>query len=333
MTESSVGGTESGLQPAPSATDSVVPMNGSPYQFLLAIRWAVAIVVLLAMAWFVRAYWGLQAVDVSGVEADGASPTYDWPAPATFAPGSWTVVQRRGGSVPAQMGPLGQRFRLAGTFFAYPGDGDPAHSGTRHAIVDDVQQQQQHLLQEGDEVDAIRVVSIFRDRIVLRGPAGEEELWLSFTSKSSPGREPPARDRAETPLRFEDMPALETSRFGKRIGENRWVFQRDELVRYMDELQDDPERLTAIFMAMQPDYDEDEEHITGFRLDKLGEDVLYDAAGFQNGDIVREVNSIPMTSAARAEYLIREFVNERISAVVFDIERDGRPEKLIHLIR
>lgn len=308
-------------------------MNISPYRFLGYIRRAVIALTVLAALWFVFAYWRLPSPPPAPDTDQVPEQVLEWPEPATVEPSSWAVIQRRGVAAPTQVGPLAKRFRLAGTFFAYPGDGE-ANGGSRHAILDDLSGQMQHLVQEDDEVDHIRVVSIFRDRIVLRGQAGEEELWLSFTGASDPTREPTETARAaETPLRFEDMPALETSRFGKRIGENRWVLQRDELLMYFDELQDDPERLTAIFMAMEPDYDEEEDMVAGYQLNMLGEDVLYEAAGFQNGDIVRMVNSIPMTSPARAEYFIGEFLNERISAVVFDIERDGEEKKLIHLIR
>jgi type II secretory pathway component PulC len=308
-------------------------MNVSPYRLLHIARWTVIGLTGLAALTLGYSYWHLPSTEPAGDDPVAAAPVYAWPSPVTIEPDDWGVVERRGDGDHAHMGPLGQRFRLAGTFFAYPGEGAPTHDGTRHAILDDLRGRKQHLVQENDEVDTIRVVSIFRDRIILRGAAGEEELWLSFTGRTAEPAVPDPEERAELPLRFEDLPALETSRFGKRIGENRWVFQRDELVRYFDELQEDPERMTAIFMAMQPDYDEEEGHVAGFQLEMLGEDVLYMAAGFQNGDIVRMVNSMPMTSPARAEYFIREFLNERISALVFDIERDGREEKLIHLIR
>ncbi len=311
-------------------------MNVSPYRFFRFARRTVVTLAVLAGCWFAYAYWQLPSVDPAAELAPPDEDAHDWPEPATFEAGSWSTIQRIEGTAPPRTGPLGQRFRLAGTFFAYPGEEAPTHSGTRHAILDDVEQRRQHLLQEGDEVEAMQVVSIYRDRIVLRGQAGEEEeLWLSFSGTGAPEetRVETAEQEEDVPARFEDMPALDTSRFGKRIGDNRWVFQRDELLDYFDELQDDPERLTAIFMAMQPDYHETEDRITGFQLDMLGEDVLYEAAGFQNGDIVRKVNSMPMTSPARAEYFIREFLNERVSAVVFDIEREGEEQQLIHLIR
>ncbi len=310
-------------------------MNISPYRLLQITRRIAVLVVGLAVLGLAYAWWQLPAAEPEGARTPSPTVAYEWPEATVFEAEEWTVIQGRGGAVQPEMGPLGQRFRLAGTFFAYPGDGDVGRTGTRHAILDDLEQKRQHLLQEGDAVDAVQVVNIYRDRIVLHGPGGEEELWLSFTGR--PGAEPEAptevaADAETPPMRFEDMPAIETSRFGKRIGENRWVLQRDELTRYFDELQEDPERLTAIFMAMNPDLDA-EDQVMGYQLDMLGEDVLYEAAGFQNGDIVRKVNSMPMTSPARAEYFIREFLNERISALVFDIERDGEEQKLIHLIR
>ena len=40
-----------------------------------------------------------------------------------------------------------------------------------------------------------------------------------------------------------------------------------------------------------------------------------------------------MSSRRRADYLIREFANDKLSAVVLDIERNGQPAKLIYEVR
>ena len=40
-----------------------------------------------------------------------------------------------------------------------------------------------------------------------------------------------------------------------------------------------------------------------------------------------------MTKQERAEYFIREFVQDRLNAVVLDIERNGNPQKLIYYLR
>ena len=40
-----------------------------------------------------------------------------------------------------------------------------------------------------------------------------------------------------------------------------------------------------------------------------------------------------MTSQSRAEYFLGEFVKDRLSAVVLDIERDEKDQQLIFMIR
>ncbi len=55
--------------------------------------------------------------------------------------------------------------------------------------------------------------------------------------------------------------------------------------------------------------------------------------GLRDGDVVRKVNSMRMTSQRRAEYFIGEFVQDRLGAVVIDVERDGQPQKLVYLVK
>ena len=64
-----------------------------------------------------------------------------------------------------------------------------------------------------------------------------------------------------------------------------------------------------------------------------GEPDFFKAVGLQNGDVIRKVNSMNMTSQRRAEYLMGEFFKNRLNAFVFDIERQGQPQKLIYLLR
>jgi len=40
-----------------------------------------------------------------------------------------------------------------------------------------------------------------------------------------------------------------------------------------------------------------------------------------------------MTSQSRAEYFINEFVKNRVNGFVLDIERGGKKEKLIYMVR
>ena len=54
--------------------------------------------------------------------------------------------------------------------------------------------------------------------------------------------------------------------------------------------------------------------------------------GAGGAEVVRRVNSMHMTSQRRAEHFIREFVRGNLGAVVLDIERGGKEEKLIYLV-
>ena len=74
--------------------------------------------------------------------------------------------------------------------------------------------------------------------------------------------------------------------------------------------------------------------LAGYRLNtSLGEKEFYTQVGLQDGDVVRRVNSMRMTSQRRAEYFIGEFVQNRLGAVVIDIERNGQPKKLVYLVK
>ena len=128
-------------------------------------------------------------------------------------------------------------------------------------------------------------------------------------------------------------PHLESNRFGNRVGETRWEFNRQAILDYYQEMMDNPERLAALFMAMEADRDE-EGKVAGYRLNMdVGEREFYTQVGLQHGDVVRRVNSMRMTSQRRAEYFIGEFVQNRLGAVVIDIERNGQPQKLVYLVK
>ncbi len=314
-------------------------MNVSVYQWLRISGWIAVCcigIVGISIGWMIYRWPQLAADGPESATVD-TPPALSWSDASTIPPNQWEVMRHSDAAPTPSAGPLAQRFRLAGTFFAYPGDQADPLSDARRAIIDDLRQNRQRLVREGEDMEGVEVVQIYRDRIILREGADEENLWLSFSDAAvehAAADTPDGPDIAQpgVPLRFEDMPSLEESAFGRRIDEDRWILQRDALLRYADELQDDPERLTKLFLAMPPVYD-DEDEISGFQLDMLGEDALYEAAGFQDGDIVRLVNSMPMTSPHRAQYFIREFMSGRINAFVFEIERDGEELKLIHLIR
>ncbi|MGI6086514.1 MAG: hypothetical protein ACOYCD_01015 [Kiritimatiellia bacterium] len=224
-------------------------------------------------------------------------------------------------------GELNKRYRLAGTFFAC---GERQQS--RKAIIDDLQAKSsgnQKLVGEGDTLDdagAILVATIQTEFVILRTGTREEKIWLSFTSVPS---HPAAESDRIKPTDADAVGML--ARFGSRVEDRRWLLKRDALLQYYQELMADTERLGKVFESLKPVYKES--RIAGYVLDVVGEKDMFHAFGLRQNDVIRKVNSMPMTSQRRAEYFISEFVKDRVNGFVLDIERDGKPQKFVYLIR
>ncbi len=285
-------------------------------------RWLLFCVALLAVLVFVVA---LMHLPNAAVRPRIHSKKFEWPSVLMPSADLWKAIERTRGARAETHGLLSKRFRLAGTFFAF-GNAD-THTA-RRAIIDDLQTGIQKLVREKDQIADVEVVSIFQDRVVLRAEGKEEELWLGFTENETSSM--PANIKPATSATQEKT--LSTSRFGRRVGESRWVLSRKKLMGYYQEMLDDPERLASIYLSLKPDRNE-KRRIKGYYLDPEGEREFFDAMGLKEGDIIRKVNSMKMTSQARAEYFLGEFVKKRMNALVLDIERDQKEGKLIYLIR
>lgn len=220
-------------------------------------------------------------------------------------------------------GSISKRFRLAGTFFAV---GINQHS--RKAILDDLQKKEQSLVTEGELIDnEIQIVSILSDRIVLRKGTTEEQIILCFTGGGrSSARQTALAESSGGKLQLEIQ-----NRFGKRVGDKRWVLKRSEILNYYAEVLNNTDKLAEIYESLKPVYEG--RNISGYTLDIEGEADMFASFGLRQGDVIRQVNSLPMTSQIRAEYFINEFVKNRVNGFVLDIERAGQKEKLIYMIR
>jgi type II secretory pathway component PulC len=170
------------------------------------------------------------------------------------------------------------------------------------------------------------VVKVENDHVVLSDGSREEMIYIAAGTLPAPSE--------EKSVTLTDVPVvLETNRFGNRVSETRWEFSREAILEYYQEMMDHPERLVGLFSAMEPARS-NEGHIEGYRLNtEAGEKEFYAQVGLQQGDVIRRVNSMHMTSQRRAEYFIGEFVKGDLGAIVLDIERDGQPEKLVYLIK
>ena len=288
-------------------------------------KWtALALLALAALLALRLALAGRGARAVAERPAAVVAEPFRWPE---LAAGVWNVF--RSGAAPAPAAPAGQlaaRYRLAGVFLIL---GDPDAVGAEHrcAILDDVQEQRQILAGEGEDVGPARVVRVAADHVVLSADGREETLVL--TAGTLPGRDGAGAGAAAA----EPAKILETTRFGNRVGETRWEINKAAVLEYYREMMDNPERLAGLFNAMEPDRDV-EGKVAGYRLNVArGEKDFYTQVGLRDGDVVRKVNSMRMTSQRRAEYFIGEFVQDRLGAVVIDVERDGQPQKLVYLVK
>ncbi len=289
-------------------------------------RWAALALVALASALALRLALGARGGGVAAAGGGVAAPEpFRWPA---LDAGAWRLFRSGAPPVPqAAAGALSARYRLAGVFVALSetGRSDAEH---RCAILDDLQTQEQHLAAEEEWIGPVRVVRVEFDSVVLSDGAQEETIWLA--AGTLPGRGGAAGGGAPV---AEEAKVLESNRFGNRVGEMRWEINKQAVLDYYQEMMDNPERLAGLFMAMEPDRDEAGK-VAGYKLNTdLGEKEFYTQVGLRQGDVVRKVNSMRMTSQRRAEYFIGEFVQDRLGAVVIDIERDGEAKKLIYLVK
>ena len=291
-------------------------------------RWALRLPIILGIFWillvavFAVAYFRLPAEPPVPAVKTGVA---EWPEFEPPPAQAWAAF--RSETSADTTGALAEKYRLAGTHFGFGGTGDEA---LRIAVLEDLEAQMQDSVQEGESFGDVEVVEIGIHHVLLRRGFQEEVLELSFKGTAVDTSAEESDSGTEAGLRWDER-VLEENRYGKRIAENRWILSRDVLLGYYQEVLDDPERLTELFLSMKADRIDGE--VAGYRLEKEGEAEFYDGIGLQEGDIVRTVNSMKMTNQERSEYFIREFVGDRLSAVVLDVERGGEQMKLIYYLR
>ncbi len=224
------------------------------------------------------------------------------------------------------------QFQLTGTFQRYEFNEDssvPQAQGL--ALIDLVEENRQMMLKEGMTIGAFSVKRIGTNEVTLQ--RGEREWVLRLPGAVASVPSPEAQPLAEEqPRRFEDMPALESSPFGKKISDNQWVIQREAIEEYAGQIMQNPVRAVQLYGSFsQTAQNPDDVH--GYQIGMKGEQELFQSMGLQDGDVIRKVNSMKMKNQRRAEYLIGEFMKNRMSAVVLDIERNGENVKQVYIIR
>lgn len=250
----------------------------------------------------------------------------------------WRVFRDTGGGNHANVSSGGsqifQRLRLAGTFCI--GDG-LAEGEIRKAVLDDLKQKDQHIVGENDFIDDLRVEKIYGDRVTICQGDERVDLRLLMGQQATPGTNtekiiPGDSMSNSTEQAIADGQVIQTNRFGSQIGQTRWMFTRKPIMDYYQLMMDNPDRMAKVFDTLKPLYDVNRK-ITGYKVGIEGEADFFADVGLRENDIVRSVNSLPMTNRRRAIFFINEFVNERANVFVLDVERNGKAEKLIYQIQ
>ena len=282
-------------------------------------RWVPLLVVGLAVAggvWLEK-----QAPEKLG-EPPVVAALPDWQAPAAIAADAWAVFTPPVSAERPTSG-IAQRIRLVGTFLQ-----EDAEASVGKALLEFVESKRQRTVAEGEIIlGAYRIKDVGESSIVVSGPEGDVTLWRKGLVKHvAVSANPPGKQ-----VTFDDAPALETSRFGKRIAENQWVLKRESLLAYHDELMGDPSRLSQLLLS----FDENEAagEVNGYRIDVKGENGFFDDLGMQPGDVINKVNHMRMINHGRARFFLREFMEARVPMFILDVERNGKSEKLMYLIR
>lgn len=201
------------------------------------------------------------------------------------------------------------------------------------AIVDDLKNDRQGIFEIDDVVNnELKVLDVQDDLMVVEFDGIQMHLGKRFDTTRVASTTPAAAEEDTESIPFWDRPGIKHTRYGKMIAENRWVLQRDKIMEYYEEMTLDPSAMVRLFDSFRPDRDE-KRKVQGYRLKFQGQQDFLSDMGLQEGDTVRKVNSMPMTSQRRAEWFIAEFVRGNVQAFVLDVEREGEMMQQVFIVR
>jgi len=292
------------------------------FNLLRSLRLPAVLFALLAGGLSAFVYFDLpHAADPATDSSEPSAAELSWPEAPAAVNIDWSCFS----PIKTESGNPGfvENFRFAGTFFL---------SGMNNrnickAVLGVKSEGRQVIASVGDEIAGVIVTKISADSVELRLGDEVAELHLSFSGAA-------AAVAGDDSVNDNGVSSSdETScRFGKVVSENSRVLNRDSLIGYYNELLEEPERLLNVFDSLKPLYGEGN-RIDGYKLGIEGEEEFFKDMGLQEGDIIKKVNSLKMTSRRRAEFFIKQFVVNKLSAIVIDVERDGKPKRLVYQVR
>ncbi len=216
---------------------------------------------------------------------------------------------------------VNKRFRLAGFRF------NIKNRNNAGAIIEDRNDGVQWIRKKGEALtENVTVAGVGTNSVILATPYGSYELLRSKKNKNSTVSE--GRELGDTgaAVNGQMSPALSGISSGQTTP-GTWHLKRSDVMDYFNEIRDRPERIEAVFDTLAPVWYTDEadgkQKIEGYRVEICGEEDFFRAVGFNEGDIVREVNGIRMTNRYAAEELIRRFIHDDLEFAHIRMERNG----------
>ncbi|MBI5903341.1 MAG: PDZ domain-containing protein [Deltaproteobacteria bacterium] len=225
-------------------------------------------------------------------------------AGGVFGKGKFTVL----GSVARGAAPGAARgdIALVGT----------AVGGRGYAIFQETQSRRQALVEKGEEVFNIGVLTrIERDRAFVLSNGREVVFYMPAEEKPE-GAPPVAAPGGRPPFKGVVAP-----QGGNGPG---WIIDRralDDVLANTDKLLTDARLLPY----------SDKGRTSGFTISEIKPGGLFSLMGFVNGDVILKVNDYGIDSPEKAAQILSGIKGE--SSVTLDILRDGRPKRLSYQIR
>ena len=197
-------------------------------------------------------------------------------------------------------------FKLLGTVY-----GSDPYNGV--AMIEDTNQKSKNSFVVGDRLsDGVLLHQVLRKRVILNNRGQLEYLLLK-----DPEIKRRSRDGASSPLSHmsplvERQPVAHSTGRLSQFKEEGYEFTGDKIFmteNYKKKL------LTQDFSKVLQDAKADPYMVggklTGFILTRIRKDSIYEKSGFANGDIIKEINGIELTSASQAIGVLQAARNAR----------------------
>jgi type II secretion system protein C len=209
--------------------------------------------------------------------------------------------------------------KLVGLIFA----GDP-YNGL--AMIENTEKRKTNSYMVGEIVlEGAKLIEVYDDRVIIERNAGREFLELAKFEV------PTARRKGQKPSSGSGAPTLD--RLASRLPPDAYKedgFERKgTAIKLTEEFKRNllsPDQLTKVLQDAKAEPNLVGGELKGFRLTRIRENSVYEKAGFQNGDVIEEINGIPLRDAAGAIRLLNQLRNEK--EIEVRLNRNGQTTNL-----